>query len=95
MISRCETKAGDIEEFIQLEEDHILLAFSKKAEIFGLYLPPHLKKFKPSCHLVSEQAAKISSVTMSHSSKRCYIGFENGDLMCFWLNYEAISDNRQ
>jgi hypothetical protein len=32
---------------------------------------------------------------MSRSAKRCYIGFENGDLMCFWLNYEVISDNRQ
>jgi hypothetical protein len=31
VISKCETKAGDIEELIQLEEEHILLAFSKKA----------------------------------------------------------------
>lgn len=81
---------------MQLEEDNILLSFSKKAEIFGLYLPPHLKKFKPSCHLVSElNSAKISSVVMSPKNNRCYIGFENGDIMCFLLNHEIISDSKQ
>ena len=53
MISKCETKAGDVEKFISLEESHILLSFSRKTEVFGIFLPPHSKKFKPSCHLVS------------------------------------------
>lgn len=96
MISKCETKSGDIESFVQLEEENILLSFSKKAEIFGLYLPPHLKKFKPSCHLVSEhQSVKISSVAMCKNNKRCFIGFENGDLMCFWLSQAILSDAKQ
>ena len=30
---------------------------------------------------------------MSVKNKRCYIGFENGDLMCFWLNQEIIADS--
>jgi hypothetical protein len=94
IISQCDTKAGDIEKFVHFEQDNILLSFSKKAKIFGLYLPPHIKKFKPSCHLVSEQSqSKISSVVMSEKNKRSYIGFENGDLMSFWLNQEVIADS--
>ena len=95
LVSRCQTRAGDVEELVQLQDDTILLAFTKKAEIFGLYLPPHPKKFRPACHLVSEQAAKISSVAMSKGSKRCYIGFENGDLLAFYLPSEVLSDPRQ
>ena len=85
LISRCETKGGEIEHLFHCQDEHVLLAFTKKTEIFGIYLPPHSKKFKPSCHLISEHSTKISSVAMNGDSKRCYIGFENGDLMCFYL----------
>ena len=30
---------------------HMLVTFNKKYDVFGVYLPPHSKKFKGSCHL--------------------------------------------
>jgi hypothetical protein len=74
IVSTCETKAGEINFMIQLHELSILLVFSKKSEIFGVYLPPHSKKFKPSCHLINDQSLKICSVNMSQQKNRCYLG---------------------
>lgn len=92
IITKCETHGGDIEHFIHFPEEAILLSFTKRAEIFGLYLPPHLKKFKPSCHLVSDQStSKINTVAMSLKNKRCYLGFDNGDVMCFLLGEDIIA----
>lgn len=31
---------------------------------------------------------------MSMKNKRTYIGFENGDIMCFWLGQHVISDTK-
>ena len=76
LVSKCDTRSGEIEKFVLFDQENLLLSFNKKTEIYGLYLPPHLKKFKPSCHLVSEQThTKISCVTMGLNNKRCYIGF--------------------
>lgn len=74
IISKSSPQAGDIEEFSILSSHSILLSFTKKAEILGLYLPPHIKKFKPSCHLISETQAKITAVAMGKSNQRCYLG---------------------
>jgi len=32
---------------------------------------------------------------MGNKNKRCYLGFENGDLLCFILSIDIISDERQ
>ena len=53
VLSVYQTNLGDIQDFNQIDDTPLLLAYSRKGGVFGIYLPPHLKKFKPSCHLVS------------------------------------------
>lgn len=84
VICSCQTSVGEVQALIPLVDSPLILCFSKKAEIFGVYLPPHANKFKSACHLIcemkerggrkdnSEKQPSIETVAVSKNG--CYIG---------------------
>jgi hypothetical protein len=85
VIAVFNTNFGDIQSFSQIDSFPLVLAFTRKGGFFGIYLPPHIKKFKPSCHLVTETVSRVSCAVTSRVNIRSYVGYENGDIECFNL----------
>lgn len=71
-----------------------LMIFDKDSAILGLFLPPHSKKFKPSCSLGLDSKfaeTKVSAVATSSKKMSCFIGYENGAIIKLNLSDQAIS----
>ena len=56
----------------------MVVTFNKKYEIFGVYLPPHSKKFKGACELEGESKQRVNVVIPSEKTNRYFIGCEDG-----------------
>ena len=60
--------------------------------MFGVYLPPHIKKFKTFYDISFNKNERISSSYICKLSNKIYIGYENGDILKMGLKMEEPMD---
>lgn len=89
VINYIPTKNFEILSFSIKTEFPSFLSFGKNGQIFGVFLPPHSKKFKPFCNLqiANQVNPKIACVAMSKKTDKCYLAYENGIIIQTTLKY--------